>query len=99
MNAEIVTDPRVLARLPRAGGPTMQCPRFWDWCWTVLGQASPARFRVPRFGLKILLLPFRTRTANASTLIWGPFMWTRPEPWLLHPAKVLHPEAFKDLES
>lgn len=89
---EIVTDPAVLAKLPHAGRTRMHWHWFWfAWMWNFF------RGTGPRFSLRSLLY-LRMRCANAESVTYGPLNITRPKPWLLGPARQLHPEAFKQEE-
>ncbi|MCE2910236.1 MAG: hypothetical protein LW712_15565 [Burkholderiaceae bacterium] len=77
---EIVTDPKALARLPKAGFSA----RFqWFWFRHCMG---PRRF--PLF--------MHSRNANARCYWIGPLFICMPAPWLMGPARSLHPEAFED---
>jgi hypothetical protein len=92
--SEPVTDPTVIAKLQHAGRRHITFNR--RWLRTTIGQIAPKRFKVPNLGWRIMLLPHRMRFANAESITVGPFCYTRPMPWLLGPAKALHPEAFAD---
>lgn len=86
---EIVTELAVLARLPESGPTRLRWHWFWfRWMWNWL------RGKPPHFGLRILMHA-RTRIANAEYVAYGPLEIVRPKPWLLGPARQLHPEAFQ----
>lgn len=76
---EIVTDKKVLSRLPKA---TLNVQFQWFWFRYCL---TPHRY--PLF--------MRSRHANARTYWIGPIFICLPATWLLGPARSLHPEAFE----
>lgn len=76
MSNEVVRDPKVLARLPRAGYRV-------EWQWSA--------WRLTRTGF------MRSRHANARVFFLGPLFVCIPAPWLLGPARALHPEVFDEL--
>lgn len=88
MRTDIVTDPAVIAKLPNAGSLSVR----WQWFWfrnvwdRIFGGYPKFRFRS--------IFYLRYRVANAERISIGPLCITRPMPWLLGPAKTLHPEAF-----
>ncbi len=96
MDELIVTNPKVLAKLP--AGPSRTIVR-WHWFWfshlwrALLGQLFPTRPWAEQ--VAIVLRPISTRMANAHTYLIGPLEIMRPAPWLLGPALQLHPEAFR----
>jgi hypothetical protein len=53
----------------------------WQWQWKTWRTVGGWR-------------PLTARTANAKLYWLGPLFVCRPMPWLLGPARALHPEAF-----
>lgn len=76
------------------GGPT-RLEFHTGWLYDLIGQIKPSYFKVPRYGWRVLCLPFRTRMANAETFTFGPFSLSYARPWLISSARALHPEIFE----
>lgn len=79
--------------LPHAGGARLEFHPLW-WLRDLVGQIAPRVFRVPRYGIRLLIVPYRMRMANCESITWGPVSLHRPRPWLRGPAMALHPELF-----
>lgn len=90
MNAwdSTVTDALIVARLPYAGRSKFSFHSFiFSWLWDAFKRKD---WRTVRYYLWVR----RMRMANCETIGIGPFELFRPMPWLLGPARQLHPEAF-----
>lgn len=86
---EIVTDEAVISRLPNAGRIRVRFHGFIVRWWLralIVGDWDTVRhYSWIR----------RMRMANCETIRLGPIEIFRPMPWLLGPARQLHPEAFQ----
>ena len=85
---DVVTDPAVIARLSHAG------PTRVEFHWFIFGWMWDAARRRNWRTLRHYLWVSRMRMANCESIRLGPLCIHRPMPWLLGPARQLHPEAF-----
>jgi hypothetical protein len=85
---DVVRDPQVAARLPHSGGW-----RIWVH-WFSVRDAWRSVKRRDWWGVRYFLSLTTMRCANFKSYRWLVFHVERPMPWLLGPAKQIHPEAF-----
>lgn len=85
---QVVVNKEVIDRLPRPG------PVKVSFHWFIIRWMLEAVIRKNWQTLRYYSWVRRVRCANFESIALGPIEVLRPMPWLLGPAKQLHPEAF-----